>query len=186
MLILILHSLILAALLIVTGIAFYRCTGGWQSASMRFLRSERAAYITFGAGGLWFLHNVWNLSPADNLFNMDFGLFRMILIGIFGGTMVGAFFVVKDFLSVRGLAILILLFGATGLGAAFGHYDIPQRLLFVSLLYVLIAFATVIGAAPFYLRNLLEWLYARTPRARTLGGILIAFGVVLAVLSFTY
>ncbi|MCC5805842.1 MAG: hypothetical protein JJU00_05885 [Opitutales bacterium] len=179
-------SLILAAILIALGAAFFRCTAAWRSASMRFLRSEQAAYVTLGAGGLWFLYNVWNLSPADNLFNMDFGLFRMILLGLFGGTMVGAFFVVKDFLSVRGLAILILLFGATGLGAAFGHYDIPQRLFFVTLLYILITFATVIGAAPFYLRNLLEWLYAATGRARVLGGTLAVLGGVLAVVSFTY
>ncbi len=179
-------SLLFAAILIALGIAFFRSPVGWRSASMRFLRSEQAAFITFGAGGLWFLYRVWNLSPADNLFNMDFGMFRTLLLGVFGTTMIGAFFVVKDFLSVRGLAILALLFAATGLQSAFGLYDIPQRLYFVSLLYILIIGAITIGAAPYHLRNTLEWLYARPVRTKSLGATLFGLGVVLALVSATY
>ena len=179
-------SLLFAAILIALGLAFFRSSESWRSSSMRFLRSEQAAFITFGAGGAWFLYRVWNLSPADNLFNMNFDTFRIILLVLFGTTMIGAFFVVKDFLSVRGLAILSLLFASTGLEAAFGLYDVPQRLYFVTLLYLLIIGAITIGAAPYHLRNLLEWLYAQPARTRSLGATLLGLGVALALVSATY
>ena len=43
-----------------------------------FLRSKKAAVITFGGGGLWFLYILSKLTEAD------FGEFKIYLIAIFG------------------------------------------------------------------------------------------------------
>jgi hypothetical protein len=36
------------------------------------------------------------------------------------------------------------------------------------------------------LRDFLEWLFARPARTRRIGGVLAAYGLLLAVLAFTY
>jgi hypothetical protein len=39
---------------------------------------------------------------------------------------------------------------------------------------------------PYRARDYLEWLFARTQRARVLGAALLAYGMLLAVIAFTY
>ena len=57
----------------------------------------------FGAGAVWFLINIWNLSPAD------FGEYRTPLFVFFGAVAILAFKYVPDFLAVRGVCALVLL-----------------------------------------------------------------------------
>jgi hypothetical protein len=168
------------------GIAFLSNSPKWQGALRAFPRSERAAYFFFGLATVWFLWKVWNLSPADNLFNMDFTRFRILLMGIFGATAVGSFLYVRDLLPIRGLAILLLLFAGEGLSAAFGLYDVPQRLVLVTLLYLVIVVAIIIGAAPYHMRNALQWLLAAPERGRATGIGMVLIGVVLGGVALSY
>ena len=181
-----LATLLTALAFLVLGFALWRNAPVWQGALRAFPRSEQAALVLFGLASVWFLWKVWNLSPADNLFNMDFTRFRLLLIGVFGATAIGSFLYVRDLLPIRGLAILLLLFAGEGLSAAFGRYDLPQRLLLVTVLYAVIVAAIFIGAAPYHMRNGIQWLLASPGRARSVG---IGFGVtglVLGVVAFTY
>jgi hypothetical protein len=66
------------------------------------------------------------------------------------------------------------------------HYDEPQRLCMVSVVYVAIALAIWLSAQPWRMRDFLAWLLARPGRTRTLGAALAAYGLVLAFLAFTY
>jgi hypothetical protein len=93
---------------------------------------------------------------------------------------------VPDFLAVRGLAVLMLLGAMPLLDAAYMEYDHPQRLFMVSAVYVGIALAIYLGASPFRLRDFFEWLFQRPMRGRILGGVLAGYGVLLAVVAFTY
>lgn len=66
------------------------------------------------------------------------------------------------------------------------EYQYPQRLFMVTLVYVFIALAIWLGASPFRLRDFFGWLFARTGRTRAFGGALLAYGLLLSVVAFTY
>ena len=66
------------------------------------------------------------------------------------------------------------------------EYQYPQRLLMVSLVYLGIALAIWLGASPYRLRDVFEWLFARPARTRAAGAVLFGYGLLLAIVSFTY
>lgn len=146
----------------------------------RLPRSRTAALVFFGLGAAWFLYRVWHLSEAD------FGQYRRALFVFFAAVAVGAFFYVPDFLAVRGLAVLVLLGAMPLLDAAYMRYEEPQRLLMVGAVYVALALAIYLGASPFRLRDFLDWLYRQPARPRLLGGALAGYGLLLAIVAFTY
>jgi hypothetical protein len=82
--------------------------------------------------------------------------------------------------------VLVLMGAMPLLGAAYMHYEHPQRLFMVSAVYVAIALAIYLGASPFRMRDFLEWLFQRPSRGRVLGGILAGYGLLLAIVAFTY
>jgi len=49
----------------------------------------------------------------------------------------------------------------------------------VSFVYVAISFALWLGAQPWRLRDFFGWLFARGARSRGLGGLFLAYGVLL-------
>lgn len=178
-------SLFLATLLtglamIAWGLPFFKGGPAVRAKAIGLLRSQMAAYVLFGGAALWFLFYVSQLGKAD------FGDYKMILLAIFGATAVGAFIYTPDFLAVRGLGGLLLLAAAPLLGSAYGHYEIPQRLLLVTLVFALIIAGMFLGTMPYLLRDLFEWLWARPIRTKIFGGAFMAYGAVLVVTSFTY
>lgn len=177
---LLLATLLPGLVLIALGLPLLLNLTAWTTLLKRFPRSQRAAYVCFGVGAAWFLYAVWHLSPAD------FGEYRTYLFIAFAAIAVLSFKCVPDFLAVRGLSALILMAANPLIGAAYMEYDKPQRLLMVTLVYLAIAFAIWLGAQPWRLRDFLGWLLARTERSRAVGGALAAYGLVLAVVAFTY
>ncbi len=143
-------------------------------------RSTSAAVVFFGAGAVWFLGNVLHLSSAD------FGDYRVALAVGFTAIALLAFKCVPDFLAVRGLCVLVLLAASPLLEAAYMEFKYPQRLFLVSFVYVLIGLAIWLGASPFRLRDFFEWLFAREARTRAAGAVLAGYGLLLAVVAFTY
>lgn len=178
-----LTTLITAIALIAIGGLFLWSPKAWQSAVEKFPRSELASYLTMGIGGLWFLYEVSRLGRADELFGPAT---RPVFLLVFGITWVGSFFVVKDFLAIRGACILVLMLATEALASAYQLYEIPQRLFLVTLVYVLISLAIYLGVSPFRVRDFLEWAYAKRTRIRLFGGLLLAYGVLLAGVATTY
>jgi hypothetical protein len=155
-------------------------SAGAAAALKAFPRSSSAAWVLFGGAAAWFLYNVWHLSPAD------FGDYRALLFIAFAAVAILAFKCVPDFLAVRGACILGLLAAAPLLNAAYMEYSHPQRLFMVSLVYVVIAAAIWIGAQPWRARDFIDWLFSTRGRSRAFGGVLLAYGLLLCGLSFTY
>lgn len=145
-----------------------------------FPRSRVAAAAFFGVGAGWFLFNIRHLSEAD------FGQFRGPLFVFFAVIAVASFFVVPDFLSVRGLAIVILLGAMPLLDAAYMEFDYPQRLFMVTAVFIAVALSIYLGAVPYRLRDFFEWLFRQPSRYRALGGALTAYGLLLVVVALTY
>lgn len=144
-----------------------------------FPRSQIGAYLLFGSASAWFLFHVWNLGPAD------FGQYRQILFALFAFTAVSAFYLVPDFLAVRGLAALLLLGAQPLLDAAYMQ-DPSARLFLVSFVYLVIVIAIVIGASPYRVRDFINWLYARPSRPRIFGALFVIYGGLLSAVAFSY
>jgi hypothetical protein len=115
----------------------------------------------------------------------DFGEYKAPLLALFGGVAVGAFFVARDFLAIRGVAILLLLAARPALDAG-ANDPHPRRVFLNALIYGLIVLALWLGAAPFYWRDFWEWAMEKPARPRALGGALVAYGLLLAFVATTY
>lgn len=145
-------------------------------------RSPAATLLLFGGGMLWFLARVAGMSEADRIF----GNSNVPWVAGFAAIGVLSFKYAPDFLAVRGLCILILLAATSLLHAAFMEYDHPQRLFMVTPVYAAIAAALYLAAAPYRLRDFIHWLFSAPGRSRMLGGVLLAYGILLNVVAFTY
>jgi hypothetical protein len=145
-------------------------------------RSNRGAWLFFGAGAAWFLWRLSHLNESDLIFFKTPG---PVMIG-FGVLSVLAFIYTPDFLAVRGLCVLMLLAAEPLLSAAYMEYHHPQRLLMVSAVYAGLGLAIYLAAAPYRLRDIFEWLFQRPARVRLAGGILLSYGLATAAAAFTY
>jgi hypothetical protein len=174
-------TLLTAAIFLLLGLALVSRSTTVVSLLKGFPRSTPASVVFFGLGTAAFLYRVGYLSPAD------FGDYKVYLLVAFSVLAVLAFFCVPDFLAVRGLAVCVLLGAMPLLDAAFMRYEVPQRLFMVTPIYLIALPAAIwLGAQPWRLRDFLEWLFRPGARARTLGGVMVAYGVVLAAVAFTY
>ena len=66
------------------------------------------------------------------------------------------------------------------------YYAINPNLIPYWTVYLLIALAIWIGVQPYRLRDFFNWLFLRPGRTRGVGGALLAYGLLLAAVAFTY
>lgn len=165
--------------LIVLGAIFLWNGKPVETGAKGFLRSPVATVILFGSSALWFLWHVAHLGEAD------FGNLKNILLFLFGGIALGSFFVVKDFLAVRGVAVLILLTARVLLDAAYME-EPTSRLFLVTFVYISIVVALYLGTVPFKLRDFFKWLFESPFRPKLLGGVLAVYGLLLTGVAFGY
>jgi hypothetical protein len=173
-------TLIPSLLLLVCGIPLLLNHAGFAAMLKAFPRSTAAAYVFFGAGAAWFLYAIWHLSPAD------FGEYRHWLFIGFLIIALLSFKCVPDFLAVRGLATLILMGAMPLLDAGFMNFAHWQINFYKVAVYLAIAAAIWLGAQPWRLRDFFTWLFARPSRMRAVGGAAAAYGLLLAIVAFTY
>jgi hypothetical protein len=172
-------SLVPGLLLLLLGLPLALDLSGAKAAIKAFPRSTSVGYVVFTAAALWFLWEILHLS------NADFGEYRVLLFIGFGLVAVLAYRCVPDFLGVRGACALILIGAAPFLDAAYMQYDHPARLFMVTAVYVAVALAIWVGAQPWRLRDFFGWLFARPARSRALGGLFVAYGLLLCGAAFT-
>jgi hypothetical protein len=144
-----------------------------------FPRSVKAAYVTMGIGGLWFLFHVLQLGFAD------FGQYKQYIFLGFAALGVMSFKFSPDFLAVRGLSIVLLLSSNTILTSAF-RQEPTSRLLLVTLTYVVIILALWLGSHPYKMRDFIEWLSKKSSHPKSLGIGLLSYGLLLTIVAFTY
>jgi hypothetical protein len=173
-------TLIPGILLILLGLPLFLGSTRAAAALKSFPRSPGATYLFFGAGAACFLYQVWHLSQAD------FGEYRTLLFFGFAAVAILSFYCVPDFLAVRGLCVLILVEAMPLLDAAYMEYEHPQRLLMVTPVFIAIALSIWLGAQPWRLRDFFEWLFRPGGRSRGLGSALTVYGLLLAIVAFTY
>jgi hypothetical protein len=175
------QSTLLTGLILLFAGGFLACTpAAAEPRAKAFPRSKTAALLFFGGASVWFLLvYVANLGPAD------FGAYRNFLFAGFALIAILSFFHVADFLAVRGLAALLLLYAALVLDSAYG---MPQatRLYLVGFIYLSIIGALYLAAVPYRLRDWFNWLFRSRIRARILGSIVGAYGLLLVLVALNY
>ena len=147
----------------------------------RFPRSQIAAAITMIIGTAFFLMlHVRNLSEAD------FGEYKVLVTVISLVILILSFVYLPDFLAVRGMCIIALLFSREALDAAFLQDQHPTRLFMVSTVYIWIVAALYLSAWPYRLRDFLEWLFGNRKRLNAIGLAMTIHGLFLGLLAFNY
>lgn len=128
----------------------------------------------------WFL---WLLTNMDL---MEYTVHRpKFLIG-FSALGIACIFYLKEFLAVRALAVILILFGKVLLDAAFLR-DESSKFLITVLAYLLVIKGMVYTAWPYLMRDGLAWVYAKDNRPKIMYISGLALGVTLLILAvFAY
>lgn len=172
-------TLVIAIFLILKGVIWISFPKRVQEAYTFILRSSMVSYILFGLASIWVLCNIAHLGESD------FGQYRHWLLLLFGAVALGCFLYLKDFLMVRGWAILALLIAKILLDAAYMQAPLG-RLFLVVFAYLLILEALYFGAVPYKMRDLTHWIFAKRSRINQFALGFITYGILLIGATFTY
>jgi len=148
----------------------------FRDAVRKFPRSEAIGYFLMLLGTVWFL---WNLNQEDI---SDFAAYKKAMLIGFAAVGVATCIYVRDFLAVRGLAIVLLLLAKLMVDTA-RWVDTEWRLVVVTWAYVLVVAGMWFTISPWRLRDLLNWATATDQRVRVGCGLRLAFGLFVVVLG---
>ena len=144
----------------------------------RFPRSETWGYLLVGLATGWFIYNVKKEPIAD------FEPLKPFLYALFLFVGIGACIFVKDFLAVRGLAVVLLLLAKLMVDTA-RWAESDWSLVLVTLAYIWIIAGMWLTISPWRLRDLLHWKTENEGRIRLFSGIRVGIGLLITVLGLT-
>jgi hypothetical protein len=146
----------------------------------KFPRSTNIGYIFVLLGTAWF---VWNLKGESIA---DFESLKPALYALFIAVGIGTCIFVKDFIAVRGLAILFLLLAKLMVDTGRPHLVQTHWVLVIQVwAYVLVVAGIWFTISPWKLRDLLNWDTSNPTRFRLISGLRLVFGLFVAVLGLT-
>ena len=143
-----------------------------------FHRQTAIGYILMLLGTAWFLYYVSQESVSD------FASMKKIFYLLFGAVGIGTCLFVKDYLPVRGLAVLFLLAAKLMVDTARWE-DTEWRLVIATWAYALAVAGMWFTISPWRLRDILNWSVATESRTRLTSGVRVAFGVFVILLGLT-
>jgi len=152
-------AILLGLLAALPGIYGVARPGAFGNAARRFPRYTPAGYVLIVAATLWFL---WLLKQESIA---DFAAFKPVLYTLFAAVGLGACVFVKDFLAVRGLAVLYLLLAKLMVDTA-RWANTEWRLVITTWAYLLVLLGMWFTISPWRLRDLLNWFTASEKRTR--------------------
>jgi hypothetical protein len=113
----------------------------------------------------------------------DFGEHRFALFALFATIILLSFFKMRELLSIRGLAVLLLVCSKAMLDNVYCE-PVLWKNYFVSFVYLVIIFSMIIGSMPYHLRYFLDFLI-KSKTSRVIWGIfLLAYGMSLTFIPF--
>lgn len=148
----------------------------YADAVRKFPRNTGLGAVLMLVATAWFAWNVWRESIAD------FESMKSMLISLFVAVGVGACIYVKDFLAVRGAAVLMLLLAKLMVDTA-RWVESDWRLVIVVWAYALVIGGIWLTIAPWRLRDLIQWGTANEKRVRTLNLLRFSFGAFVVLLG---
>ena len=150
----------------------------FAAALRKFPRSQRWGFALMGLGTIWFLWNLNNESISD------FAAYKGVMLVGFGAVGLLTCIFVRDFLAVRGLAVVLLLLAKLMIDTARWH-DSEWRLVISTWAYVWIIAGMWFTISPWRLRDLIQWSTANESRVRVGSALRLALGALVLVLGLT-
>ncbi len=150
----------------------------FAAAARKFPRSEAIGWVLTLAGTAWFIFNL----SQENI--SDFTSLKPYLFMLFAAVGLGTCLFVRDFLAVRGLAVVLLLLAKLMVDTARWH-DTEWRLVIVIWAYVLVIAGMWFTISPWRLRDLIDRCTASENRTRIFSGLRVAFGLFVVALGLT-
>jgi hypothetical protein len=171
-------AIVIGAIYIVLPLFGLLKPAAFGTALRRFPRYTPAGWLLMLAGTGWFLYYV-SLETVS-----DFANIKTWLYYFFGAVGVGACLYVRDFLPVRGLAVVLLLLAKVTTDKA-RVIESDWRLVMVTLAYVWVFLGMWFTISPWRLRDLIGWATATEQRTRLLSGARLLFGLLVLALGLT-
>lgn len=176
---LVVATLLSGALVTACGLLLATYPSRIRKALTRFPRSRTSTLVLLVVATSLVLYRVTQLGEAD------FGKYKNILFGFFLLLSVGAWFKVPDFLGVRALAVLGLLFASVLLHSAF--LEPPQsRHLLTVFSYLVIIGCLYLAAVPYRFRDMISAINQRHGIRRVLGIATTLYGLLLLLAPLTF
>ncbi len=169
--------ILLAIIFAIFGFPFVSPSKSVRLKTMEFLRSKKAAITLVIPATAWFGYVLSQLGESD------FGDYKLLFILIFCGAGLLSFIFLDDFLSVRGLSVLVILSCREFIDSAFMQ-EPSARLVMVTLAYILVVSAIYFGCLPYRMRDLFTYLYKNDFRAKAFGCILWCCSLALIISVF--
>jgi hypothetical protein len=148
------------------------------AAARKFPRHPVIGHPLMLGATAWFLYYLSQESVSDFL------SFKPGLYAFFGAVGLGACIFVRDFLPVRGLAVLLLLLAKLMVDTA-RWVETEWRLVITVWAYVLVLAGMWFTISPWRLRDLIGWATATEQRIRLLSGLRLTFGLLVLGLGLT-
>jgi len=151
------------------------------AASVRkFPRNYAAGVVLMLLATGWFVWNV-NSEPIA-----DFSAYKPAMLIGFTAVGVASCIFVRDFLAIRGLAVVLLLLGKLMVDTGRLHLgESPFVLVIQAWAYVLVVAGIWFTITPWRLRDFLEFATANETRVRIGSGLRLAFAVFILLLGLT-
>jgi hypothetical protein len=150
------------------------------TAVRKFPRNLPAGIFLMLLGTAWFAWNV-NVEPIS-----DFSVFKPYMLGAFVAVGVLSCIFVRDFLAVRGLAVVFLLLAKLMLDTGRPHLSESGYVLVIQTwAYVLIVAGIWFTVTPWKLRDFLNWATATEARIKIGCAIRLAFALFVLILGLT-
>lgn len=152
----------------------------YASACRSFPRSFKWGLILTLGATAWFLYYLSRESIAD------FASYKPLLYMLFGGVGILTCIYVRDFLAVRGLALVMMLLGKLMVDTGRMHLDETHWVLLnQTLAYVLVVIGMWLTISPWRLRDWIGWVTAERSRITMACATGTGLGVLMAVLGVT-
>src|SRR2546422_4203577 len=150
----------------------------FREAVRKFPRSEPWGYALMLLGTAWFL---WNLKQ-ENI--SDFASYKPYMLAGFGLVGVATCVFVRDFLAVRGFAIVLLLLAKFALDTQ-RWADTNWKNVIATWAYVWVIAGICFTIWPWWMRDWINWNTANDRRTRIGSALRLVFGLFVAVLGLT-
>lgn len=150
----------------------------FAEAVRKFPRQTPVGYVLMLLGTVWFLYYVSQETVSD------FANIKKYFYILFGAVGIGSCFFVKDYLPVRGLAVLFLLAAKLMVDTARWE-ETGWGLVIATWAYALAVAGMWFTISPWRLRDILNWSVATESRTRVTSGVRVAFGLFVVVLGLT-
>ena len=143
-----------------------------------FSRNVTAGYIMMLLGTIWFLVILENENLAD------FGVYKGKMQIFFALLGLGAIYYLKEYLAVRGMAIVLMLMAKLVI-ETIRLENTDWRIPFIAFAYVWIISGIVFTVSPWRFRDLANWKYANSERTKYVCTVSTVAGVVMLIAGLT-